>query len=120
MYTNPQDANQKKPQLGSLTASERWIVEGQRNLKVPETPGRENFAVELQQCGAGGLRGCGGVCVCVLLSADIPEDEARYWAKKLEQINAMRDQDVSCPCTLFHGFALFFFFCFAFSQSLYF
>ncbi|XP_030220456.1 protein unc-13 homolog A isoform X1 [Gadus morhua] len=24
---------------------------------------------------------------------DIPEDEARYWAKKLEQINAMRDQD---------------------------
>lgn len=28
--------------------------------------------------------------------SDIPEDEARYWAKKLEQINAMRDQDVSC------------------------
>lgn len=26
---------------------------------------------------------------------DIPEDEARYWAKKLEQLNAMRDQDVS-------------------------
>lgn len=25
---------------------------------------------------------------------DIPEDEARYWAKKLEQLNAMRDQDV--------------------------
>uniref|UniRef100_A0A8C5FF18 Unc-13 homolog A n=1 Tax=Gadus morhua TaxID=8049 RepID=A0A8C5FF18_GADMO len=38
---------------------------------------------------------------------DIPEDEARYWAKKLEQINAMRDQDVSCPCTLFNGFAFF-------------
>uniref|UniRef100_A0A8C4ZGB5 Unc-13 homolog A n=1 Tax=Gadus morhua TaxID=8049 RepID=A0A8C4ZGB5_GADMO len=34
---------------------------------------------------------------------DIPEDEARYWAKKLEQINAMRDQDVSCPCTLFNA-----------------
>lgn len=31
------------------------------------------------------------VCVC---SADIPEEEARYWAKKLEQLNAMRDQDV--------------------------
>uniref|UniRef100_A0A8D3DR81 Unc-13 homolog A n=1 Tax=Scophthalmus maximus TaxID=52904 RepID=A0A8D3DR81_SCOMX len=30
------------------------------------------------------------------LPLDIPEDEARYWAKKLEQINAMRDQDVSC------------------------
>lgn len=28
--------------------------------------------------------------------SDIPEDEARYWAKKLEQLNAMRDQDVSC------------------------
>lgn len=26
---------------------------------------------------------------------DIPEEEARYWAKKLEQLNAMRDQDVS-------------------------
>lgn len=30
-----------------------------------------------------------------LLFSDIPEDEARYWAKKLEQLNAMRDQDVS-------------------------
>nr|XP_015812710.2 protein unc-13 homolog A [Nothobranchius furzeri] len=29
------------------------------------------------------------------LPLDIPEDEARYWAKKLEQLNAMRDQD--CP-----------------------
>uniref|UniRef100_A0AAQ5ZIW7 Unc-13 homolog A n=1 Tax=Amphiprion ocellaris TaxID=80972 RepID=A0AAQ5ZIW7_AMPOC len=29
------------------------------------------------------------------LPLDIPEDEARYWAKKLEQLNAMRDQDVS-------------------------
>uniref|UniRef100_H3CF55 Unc-13 homolog A n=1 Tax=Tetraodon nigroviridis TaxID=99883 RepID=H3CF55_TETNG len=29
------------------------------------------------------------------LPLDIPEDEARYWAKKLEQINAMRDQDYS-------------------------
>lgn len=27
--------------------------------------------------------------------SDIPEEEARYWAKKLEQLNAMRDQDVS-------------------------
>lgn len=31
----------------------------------------------------------------VLLATDIPEEEARYWAKKLEQLNAMRDQDVS-------------------------
>lgn len=31
-------------------------------------------------------------------AADIPEEEARYWAKKLEQLNAMRDQDVSSPC----------------------
>uniref|UniRef100_A0AAZ3RV39 Unc-13 homolog A n=1 Tax=Oncorhynchus tshawytscha TaxID=74940 RepID=A0AAZ3RV39_ONCTS len=30
------------------------------------------------------------------LPLDIPEEEARYWAKKLEQLNAMRDQDVSC------------------------
>ncbi|KAF3858407.1 hypothetical protein F7725_011608 [Dissostichus mawsoni] len=29
------------------------------------------------------------------LPLDIPEDEARYWTKKLEQINAMRDQDFS-------------------------
>uniref|UniRef100_A0A8C4IPE8 Unc-13 homolog A n=1 Tax=Dicentrarchus labrax TaxID=13489 RepID=A0A8C4IPE8_DICLA len=29
------------------------------------------------------------------LPLDIPEDEARYWAKKLEQLNAMRDQDYS-------------------------
>lgn len=28
-----------------------------------------------------------------ILLTDIPEDEARYWAKKLEQLNAMRDQD---------------------------
>uniref|UniRef100_A0A4W5Q9Y9 Unc-13 homolog A (C. elegans) n=1 Tax=Hucho hucho TaxID=62062 RepID=A0A4W5Q9Y9_9TELE len=28
------------------------------------------------------------------LPLDIPEDEARYWAKKLEQLNAIRDQDV--------------------------
>lgn len=31
----------------------------------------------------------------MLHAADIPEEEARYWAKKLEQLNAMRDQDVS-------------------------
>lgn len=31
---------------------------------------------------------------CLLCAADIPEEEARYWAKKLEQLNAMRDQDV--------------------------
>lgn len=31
----------------------------------------------------------------VFHAADIPEEEARYWAKKLEQLNAMRDQDVS-------------------------
>ncbi|XP_069072750.1 protein unc-13 homolog A isoform X5 [Pleurodeles waltl] len=36
---------------------------------------------------------------CILLDTrfelplDIPEEEARYWAKKLEQLNAMRDQD---------------------------
>uniref|UniRef100_A0AAR2M620 Unc-13 homolog A n=1 Tax=Pygocentrus nattereri TaxID=42514 RepID=A0AAR2M620_PYGNA len=29
------------------------------------------------------------------LPLDIPEEEARYWAKKLEQLNAMRDQDYS-------------------------
>ncbi|XP_028832450.1 protein unc-13 homolog A isoform X2 [Denticeps clupeoides] len=28
------------------------------------------------------------------LPLDIPEEEARYWAKKLEQLNSMRDQDV--------------------------
>ncbi|XP_030639866.1 protein unc-13 homolog A [Chanos chanos] len=27
------------------------------------------------------------------LPLDIPEEEARYWAKKLEQLNSMRDQD---------------------------
>lgn len=32
--------------------------------------------------------------VLVLCAADIPEEEARYWAKKLEQLNAMKDQDV--------------------------
>lgn len=31
---------------------------------------------------------------CLVCAADIPEEEARYWAKKLEQLNAMRDQDV--------------------------
>lgn len=31
------------------------------------------------------------------LLADIPEEEARYWAKKLEQLNAMRDQDEVSP-----------------------
>lgn len=31
--------------------------------------------------------------------ADIPEEEARYWAKKLEQLNAMRDQDEVCHPT---------------------
>uniref|UniRef100_A0A3B4FDU7 Protein unc-13 homolog A-like n=1 Tax=Pundamilia nyererei TaxID=303518 RepID=A0A3B4FDU7_9CICH len=35
------------------------------------------------------------------LPLDIPEDEARYWAKKLEQLNAMRDQDVSSNCEVF-------------------
>uniref|UniRef100_A0AAY4ETX6 Unc-13 homolog A n=1 Tax=Denticeps clupeoides TaxID=299321 RepID=A0AAY4ETX6_9TELE len=29
------------------------------------------------------------------LPLDIPEEEARYWAKKLEQLNSMRDQDVN-------------------------
>uniref|UniRef100_A0A6Q2YQI1 Unc-13 homolog A n=1 Tax=Esox lucius TaxID=8010 RepID=A0A6Q2YQI1_ESOLU len=29
------------------------------------------------------------------LPLDIPEEEARYWAKKLEQLNAMRDQDIT-------------------------
>lgn len=46
-------------------------------------------------------------CFCYLslsglLFSDIPEDEARYWAKKLEQLNAMRDQDVSCHCVWFN------------------
>lgn len=41
--------------------------------------------------------------VFVLRAADIPEEEARYWAKKLEQLNAMRDQDVSSyPYLLIH------------------
>ncbi|XP_006898373.1 PREDICTED: protein unc-13 homolog A [Elephantulus edwardii] len=31
------------------------------------------------------------------LPLDIPEEEARYWAKKLEQLNAMRDQDEYFP-----------------------
>ncbi|KAJ8367459.1 hypothetical protein AAFF_G00317560 [Aldrovandia affinis] len=31
------------------------------------------------------------------LPLDIPEEEARYWAKKLEQLNAMRDQDYVYP-----------------------
>lgn len=35
------------------------------------------------------------VIVSCVLVIDIPEEEARYWAKKLEQLNAMRDQDVS-------------------------
>uniref|UniRef100_A0A7N8Y8U1 Protein unc-13 homolog A-like n=1 Tax=Mastacembelus armatus TaxID=205130 RepID=A0A7N8Y8U1_9TELE len=35
------------------------------------------------------------------LPLDIPEDEARYWAKKLEQLNAMRDQDVSSYTIIF-------------------
>lgn len=44
---------------------------------------------------------------------DIPEEEARYWAKKLEQLNAMRDQDEvsagvwrslsSCVCLSCHA-----------------
>lgn len=38
-------------------------------------------------------------CVCVS-PTDIPEEEARYWAKKLEQLNAMRDQDVSLVSSL--------------------
>lgn len=38
-----------------------------------------------------------------LLFSDIPEDEARYWAKKLEQLNAMRDQDVSCHPVWFNS-----------------
>lgn len=36
---------------------------------------------------------------CFLCAADIPEEEARYWAKKLEQLNAMRDQDVRTVLT---------------------
>lgn len=36
----------------------------------------------------------------MLRAADIPEEEARYWAKKLEQLNAMRDQDVSLFCNI--------------------
>uniref|UniRef100_A0A8B9H3R2 Unc-13 homolog A (C. elegans) n=1 Tax=Astyanax mexicanus TaxID=7994 RepID=A0A8B9H3R2_ASTMX len=35
------------------------------------------------------------LCVFVMIPTDIPEEEARYWAKKLEQLNAMRDQDYS-------------------------
>lgn len=43
------------------------------------------------------------IMCCFLCFLDIPEDEARYWAKKLEQINAMRDQDVSCqPVSLIY------------------
>uniref|UniRef100_A0A8C4UTJ7 Unc-13 homolog A n=1 Tax=Falco tinnunculus TaxID=100819 RepID=A0A8C4UTJ7_FALTI len=33
------------------------------------------------------------------LPLDIPEEEARYWAKKLEQLNAMRDQDDVSQCS---------------------
>uniref|UniRef100_A0A8C8EF53 Protein unc-13 homolog A n=1 Tax=Otus sunia TaxID=257818 RepID=A0A8C8EF53_9STRI len=34
------------------------------------------------------------------LPLDIPEEEARYWAKKLEQLNAMRDQDDVSLCRI--------------------
>lgn len=37
---------------------------------------------------------CTELGMLVLFAADIPEEEARYWAKKLEQLNAMKDQDV--------------------------
>ena len=54
----------------------------------------------------------------VFCAADIPEEEARYWAKKLEQLNAMRDQDVSSASLSLHHllsvlsliYLLFFFF----------
>lgn len=39
------------------------------------------------------LRGAFCAPMGVSLLPDIPEEEARYWAKKLEQLNAMRDQD---------------------------
>lgn len=42
------------------------------------------------------------ICCFPCCFLDIPEDEARYWAKKLEQLNAMRDQDVSCQPVSFH------------------
>lgn len=44
---------------------------------------------------------CYYVTCFFVCAADIPEEEARYWAKKLEQLNAMRDQDVR---TLFATF----------------
>uniref|UniRef100_A0A8B9MD14 Unc-13 homolog A n=1 Tax=Accipiter nisus TaxID=211598 RepID=A0A8B9MD14_9AVES len=37
------------------------------------------------------------------LPLDIPEEEARYWAKKLEQLNAMRDQDDVSQCRVRPG-----------------
>ncbi|KAK4807906.1 hypothetical protein QYF61_011771 [Mycteria americana] len=37
------------------------------------------------------------------LPLDIPEEEARYWAKKLEQLNAMRDQDDVSQCSVRPG-----------------
>ena len=47
----------------------------------------------------------GGVCapIKVFAFADIPEEEARYWAKKLEQLNAMRDQDDVSQCRIRPG-----------------
>lgn len=47
----------------------------------------------------------------VVVFLDIPEDEARYWAKKLEQLNAMRDQDVSCQHKLTNWIWLSLFIC---------
>lgn len=48
--------------------------------------------------------------VLVLCAADIPEEEARYWAKKLEQLNAMKDQDVRSKFyTICNRLSIFFF-----------
>lgn len=55
------------------------------NPVLPSQPGWGPLSgAGVQGHGAGGSR---------LISTDIPEEEARYWAKKLEQLNAMRDQD---------------------------
>lgn len=54
---------------------------------------------------AGGLFCVRGGCAPrgAFALADIPEEEARYWAKKLEQLNAMRDQDDVRQCRVRPG-----------------
>lgn len=89
MAPRPWDARMHA--LARPLPSPRWLWSG-GSWGAPGPALSPTTAPSLWACGMHWVEAEGRLPAGAVLP-DIPEEEARYWAKKLEQLNALRDQD---------------------------